>query len=326
MRSAVFRIILILIFFTSLAFSQQKEVSKDPYANEPCVYVSPKGNDNNPGTKDLPFKTIEVAIDKGVIFGVNVVKAAQGTYTPGSGLNTGFSGVAIKHHNIKLIGGYDENFTSITGYSILDGQNKIQAIIEVREVTNTTIENFIVMGATNREKAEKNGGGIYLNKSDYSTIKNIISSNNNVGNGAGICVIGSYNKVLNSKLLNNKGENGSGIFVIGNYNQISSLTSQSNTSTIWGGNYISGISNTINNSEISYNSAREGGGIYIDKGIANQILDSSINNNNAQNSGGGIFVNIGAGNIIKSTINNNISRDGGGVYGFKTTSLVLESN
>lgn len=318
-------LIVVVAFVSNYAFSQ-KVSSKDPYEGEPSVYVSTNGNDNNPGTKTLPFKTIEVAIDKGVVFGARTIKVAEGVYTPGNGLNTGFSGIAVKHHDIKLIGGYDQNFTGIVGYSILDGQNKVQAIIEVREVTNALVENFVVMGATNREKTQKNGGGIYLNKSDGSTVRNVVSSNNQVGNGAGVCIIGNYNKVQNLKVIGNIGENGAGIYVSGDYNEFSSVVIQSNSASIWGGGiFIGGVSNSVKNLEISYNLSREGGGVYIDKGIGNQVVDTTIQYNNAQNSGGGVFVNVGAANTINSVIKNNTSRDGGGVYGFKTTSLNVES-
>ncbi len=323
--SIVFFVFVLVILFCSFSFAQ-KAVSKDPYENEPCVYVSTNGSDENPGTKLLPFRTIEVAIDKGVIFGVRVVKVAEGVYTPGNGLSTGFSGVAIKHHDIKLIGGYDQNFSGIVGYSILNGQMKVQSIIEVRNVTNAIIENFVVTGATNREKNEKNGGGVYLNSSSYSTVRNVISSNNMVGNGAGVNVIGQSNKIVDSKIIGNYGENGAGIFVKGDYNELVGLVIQSNNVGIWGGGVlVSGVSNSVRNSTISYNGSREGGGIYIDKGIANQLVDLVIEFNNAQNFGGGFFVNVGAGNFIKSIIRNNTSRDGGGVYGFKTTSLIIDS-
>ena len=312
-----------LIFFSYFSFSQ-KVSPKDPYGSEPSVYVSTNGNDANPGTKALPFKTIEVAIDKAVIFGVNTIKIAEGVYTPGNGLNTGFSGVAIKHHDIKLIGGYSQDFEGVTGYSVLDGSRKIQAIIEVREVTNALIENFVITGTTNRDKTEQKGGGIFLNNSSFSKINNVISSNNQVGNGAGMCIIGDNNTIQNSKVIANNGENGAGIYVVGKYNNIVSFIAISNNSSIWGGVYINGISNTISDSTISYNTSREGGGIYIDKGIGNKILNSTINGNNALNSGGGIFVNIGAGNYINSTIKENNSRDGGGIYLFKTTSLVVD--
>ncbi|MEN2998706.1 MAG: NosD domain-containing protein [Brevinematia bacterium] len=328
MRRIEFLIAFSVLFFlvSNLAFSQKAGV-KDPYEAESSVYVSPTGSDENPGTKALPFRTIEVAIDKGVVFGVRVIKVAEGVYSPGKGLNTGFSGVAIKHHNIKLIGGYDPSFSSIVGYSILDGQKKVQAVIEVREVTNALIENFVVLGTTNRERNEKNGGGIYLNKSDYSVVRNVISSNNSVGNGAGMCIIGNNNKILDSKVIGNSGDNGGGIYLVGNYNELSSLTVQSNSASIWGGGaLISGVSNTLKNSEFSYNSSREGGGIYIDKGIGNLVSDTTVQFNNSQNSGGGVFVNVGAGNTVKAIIKSNTSRDGGGVYGFKTTSLLVESS
>jgi parallel beta-helix repeat protein len=323
MLKRVFFAIFILASFCYFSFSQ-KTTSKDPYADEPAVYVSTNGSDVNPGTKVLPFKTIEVAIDKAVIFGVTTIKVAEGVYTPGNGLNTGFSGAAIKHHNIKLIGGYSQDFESITGYSVLDGNRKIQAIIEVTGVTNALIENFIVTGTTNRDKTERKGGGIFLNNSSFSTVNNVISSNNQVGNGAGICVIGNNNTIKNSKSIANTGENGAGIYVVGNYNSITSSIIQSNTSSILGNTYISGVSNTISDSSISFNTTREGGGVYIDKGIGNKVVNSTINGNNALNSGGGIFVNIGAGNYINSTVKANNSRDGGGIYAFKTTSLLVE--
>lgn len=324
------QVLLILLILTlyDFGFAQtQKATAKDPYEGEVSVYVATNGSDENPGTKALPFRTIEVAIDKAVVFGVRVIKVAEGVYTPGNGLNTGFSGVAVKHHDVKLIGGYDQSFSSIVGYSVLDGQRKVQAVIEVRNASNVLIENFVVSGATNREKNDKNGGGIYLNKSDGSTIRNVISSNNLVGNGAGMCIIGNRNRILDSKIIRNSGENGGGIYLIGNFNEISEVSVQSNSASIWGGGIlIGGVSNVVKNSDVSFNSSREGGGIYIDKGIANQVLDTTIGFNNAQNSGGGVFVNVGNANFVRATIKNNTSRDGGGVYGFRTASLVVQSS
>ncbi|MCS7299349.1 MAG: hypothetical protein RMJ37_05260, partial [Spirochaetia bacterium] len=102
----------------------QQEVFDNP------VYVSPSGDDANDGlSKDRPVKTIQVAIQKAVATNRQNILIQSGVYSVGSGLNDSGSGVVISNNNIRLIGGWNSAFSSVVGYSELDGGGSLTHII-----------------------------------------------------------------------------------------------------------------------------------------------------------------------------------------------------
>ncbi len=90
------------------------------------IYVAKTGDDNNPGTKTSPMKTIQEAINKAAASGFTGIYAATGVYKNGDGLlDDGQNGMTITNNNLQIIGGWNNTFTSQTGYSELDGQKSM---------------------------------------------------------------------------------------------------------------------------------------------------------------------------------------------------------
>lgn len=264
------------------------------------LYVSTIGDDNNPGTMDSPFKTIQFAIDKAINNTTNVatiICVEQGTYSPGNGLNNSGSGVVINNSNIKLLGGWDSKFKTQIGYSILNGANSLN-VIKAYNVTNITINKFEISNGTSFS-----GGGIDFYNVSNSKITNSKITNNTAENkGGGVCIYGGtdnliYNSVVSGNLVTDiNGGRGGGICIDNSVN------------------------NTINTT-ISGNTCKcEGGGLSIIGGHDNKVSESSIIENNIANGGGGISLWETNNNMIYGTINNNNSGDwGGGVHFYRSS-------
>ncbi len=116
---------------------------------EKAIYVSLlKGDDDYLGTnKNEPVKTIDIAIDRAVTYDIEKIKITSGEYIKNGGLNE--PGVSIT--NIKklyLIGGYNEDFSGISGITFLNG-NSTEYIANVIFISNSKdifLENFKISG------------------------------------------------------------------------------------------------------------------------------------------------------------------------------------
>lgn len=286
------------------------------YSGLTNIYVSTTGDDVNDGSKTSPFKSIQKAIDVGNPLNLTV-NVASGVYTPGDGLNPSNSGVEIvSASNLRLLGGWDNGFTTRSGYSELDGNNSLYHILYLYG-KDYTIDGFVIregnadgdtmMGPNNQ------GGGIYASIYN-STISNCIISNNFATNaGAGIYFnANTSNNIINALICNNSVYYyGGGIYSHNVYNYTFDGFIYDNTASSYGGGCsISGENNTMN-ATIYNNISSNGGGISISG--ENNTISGSIYDNTATN-GGGMFISWGSGNIISSSIYNNNAMFGGGIY------------
>jgi len=128
------------------------------------------GSDENPGTKDLPFKTITWALNF-TSFG-DTIYIAQGTYSPSSGETFP---IAMKDQ-VKLKGGYAPGFVSrnlIDNQTILDAEQTTRILRFEMTSPGTELEALIIENGKNPDYW---GAGIQSNDSSfimkYCTIRN----------------------------------------------------------------------------------------------------------------------------------------------------------
>jgi pimeloyl-ACP methyl ester carboxylesterase len=283
------------------------------YLRTDTIYVSTTGADNNPGTKDLPFKTIQVAIDSAVksakTNGGVIICVAQSTYVPGNGLNNSGNGILINNSNIKLSGGWDSKFKTQVGYSILNGANSLN-VMKVNNVKNITIDKFEITNGY----SSNSGGGIYFYNVSNSKITNSKITNNSAENeGGGVCIFGGTNNSIDNTAVNgnivkdvNSGRGG-GICIDNSINDTINATINGNNCKCEGGGLaICGGQNIIisKTSTISNNNANGGGGITLWE-TSNNMIYGTINGNSSGDWGGGIHLCNSSNNTINAVITNN---------------------
>jgi hypothetical protein len=287
-------------------------------------YVSATGDDDNEGTKDSPFKSIQKAVS--IVSENHHIFVAEGIYTPGSGLNTdnasySNSGAFIANANFNILGGWDTDFTERNGISELDGESSLKHVIWIDNVANITIDGFVIRGGNANETSSPHslGGGVYINAGSGHKIQNAVISDNTAVNGGGVYVTNGTSHTISATITDNTANNhGGGVFVTGGAYHTISGTIYGNKSTsgssYGGGVYVhTGTNHTISGT-ISGNTANDrGGGVSVYQGSSHTI-SATITSNTANNYGGGVYVIEGTSHTISATITSNTANNGGGVY------------
>lgn len=309
--------------------------------NASNMYVATNGSDANSGLSPATaMLTIQDAIERAVDYGVTNVYVAEGVYYGNKGLyDTGgfnmYAGIYIMRDNINLVGGWNSDFTTQTGRSILDGDNnRIYHVITAEGVTNITINGFVIKNAyaNSSDAIDGAGGGILFNNVNYSLITNCIISNNKADYYGGGVHLDGIDNTINAIIANNtSGMGGAGLYMEGTtsnntingsicYNSGDGILLYSSYSTINASIYnntSSGIAgggkfNTISGSIYSNSS----GGMSMHYAYNNNI-SSSIYNNTCSYSGGGVSLDTCTNNTFSGYITNNTAGNGfvgGGVY------------
>ncbi len=320
-----------------------------------AVYVSPAGNDANAGIVPAsPLKSLLNAISSADIWGIHNIFVAAGVYTPATGLNTMFF---TSKSNVNMIGGYNNNFTSIVGRTELDMQGTTSPFLVMNSSLNMTINNFVFRNflfagggaieidgctgivfindiVTNNGTNMGNGGGFYIYGSSYISINGCTIANNLASYGGGIYLAySSYNVIANSTIMNNYVDTnnygyGGGIYYQNcDYNNIINCNISGNISYSGGGlYYVNCVSNTISGCTINTNSAvYNGGGVYLGNNSNTSILGCTINTNTANNEGGGLWIyQENFENLLNCDIFYNAASAGGGIM-FLNTSVVTNN-
>ena len=307
------------------------------------IYVSADGNDSGVGTKSDPVLSIQTAITLAKQSSYTNIYVQYGIYTPGKGLESesGSYGLNIyQFNNLNLSGGWNADFSSQTGKSVLDGQNvsKSYRIIRVDLSDNVKISGFSIQ---NGSMTNYSGGGILLYQSTSCKIENTEVRNCSAKWGGGISVYEGSGNSVNANVQNNSAINaGGGVYVIACANSSVSGTVASNSALNGGGVCGYGLTNATVNASVSANAAddsqgvgggvalyyangstlsgaisangsRWGGGAYVYSGSGNTI-SSTISGNTAAGWGGGLSIDGTANNTISGAMNNNQAMSGGG--------------
>ncbi|URN49371.1 adhesin [Methanobrevibacter sp. TLL-48-HuF1] len=274
-------------------------------------YVSPNGDDdNNDGSKDKPFKTINKAITEAFAKNIYVnIYLLEGTYSGTGNVNLELT---------KLLGYL--NIIGVDGKTIIDGNGKDYAF-NFGTTLNVNIKNIIFTNLYSKKYAGliKGGSGDFTVNIDNCTfekcnaktliqingkvndvimrenvvsssfITNVISINNllfenNSGNGHISAEKGIYNSTFINNKITAKSTNDYGIIYVSDANFVSS-------------------NNVFENNTVK--------GLYINRGSANftSINDTFVNNDGV--SGGAVK---GGGTFINAKFINNKATKGGAIY------------
>ena len=273
-------------------------------------YVSPNGDDdNNDGSKDKPFKTINKAITEAFAKNIYVnIYLLEGTY-----LGTGNVNLALT--NLGYL-----NIIGVDGKTIIDGNGKDYAF-NFGTTLNVNIKNIIFTNLYSKKYAGliKGGSGDFTVNIDNCTFekcnaKTLIQINGKVND-----VIMRENVVsssfitnvisINNLLFENNSGNGQISAEKGIYNSTfvnNKITVKSTTD--YGIIYVSRANFVSANNVFENNTVK---GLYINRGSANftSINDTFVNNDGVSGGavkGGGTFINA-------KFINNKVTK-GGAIY------------
>ena len=274
-------------------------------------YVSPNGDDdNNDGSKDKPFKTINKAITEAFAKNIYVnIYLLEGTYSGTGNVNLELT---------KLLGYL--NIIGVDGKTIIDGNGKDYAF-NFGTTLNVNIKNIIFTNLYSKKYAGliKGGSGDFTVNIDNCTFekcnaKTLIQINGKVND-----VIMRENVVsssfitdvisINNLLFENNSVNGQISAEKGIYNStfINNKITVKSTND-YGIIYVSRANFVSANNVFENNTVK---GLYINRGSANftSINDTFVNNDGV--SGGAVK---GGGTFINAKFINNKATKGGAIY------------
>lgn len=246
-------------------------------------YVAPGGDDaDDCQTPSSPCATINGVLGKAGFLSGDTILAREGTY-----VGTG-NEVVLLNTSARLLGGWDDTFTSQDGYSVVDGEEARRGLSVTGDVT-ATIERFRFQnGFTGSGGGIENRGFLYL-------------SNCGVDNNAATYSGGIYNRNGYLELLNCS---------VSNNAATGSWESRAGGIANW-------IGTTILDSSSVYGNTSDGevGGLYNDGLMI--LNNSTVSDNHAASNGGG-FRNDGTLRLNSSTITENTASSwGGGIYRYE---------
>ena len=273
-------------------------------------YVSPNGDDdNNDGSKDKPFKTINKAITEAFAKNIYVnIYLLEGTY-----LGTGNVNLALT--NLGYL-----NIIGVDGKTIIDGDGKNYAF-NFGTTLNVNLKNIIFTNLYSTKSAGliKGGSGDYTVNIDNCTFekcnaKTLIQINGKVNDVIMRENVVSYSFITNVISINNLlFENNSGNGHISAEKGIYNSTFVNNKITVkstidYGIIYVSRANFVSANNVFENNTVK---GLYINRGSANftSINDTFVNNDGV--SGGAVK---GGGTFINAKFINNKATKGGAIY------------
>ncbi|MEN2998272.1 MAG: right-handed parallel beta-helix repeat-containing protein [Brevinematia bacterium] len=295
------------------------------------VYVSVLGSDINRGTIDSPLRSINKGVEKAITLGLSGVNVTAGSFSPNNGLEGSESGVVITNtSNLKIIGGWNNSFENITGYSELNGNGVLQHILFVSNVSNLVLRNLVIRGgkATISSPPHCHGGGMYLRSVAYSTISNvIIFSNSAFHSGGGIFMEYCSNNTLHVSVYDNSADWGGGLRLSHSVNNSISGNFYRNTATNLGGGILADGSYSLSNQIIANvysNSSTNGGGIIL-ASLNYVTLSGNVYGNSSKYSGGVFLINVTNATLNVKVYNNFATEGGGGITIHSSSNIFLEN-
>lgn len=306
-RVFVFLLLLALIYSCS-APNPQSTSSNDLVK----IYVSKNGQDSNNGDKSSPLFSIDKAIEKAYSSSSSSfeIYLENGEYKINDGVSTT---VFITNKIISLKGGWNSDFSEVTGVSTINLSNISKQGIIIENTSDVTIENISILNAKTLYSI---GGGIRIRNSSNILLTNVLVSNSTSLGGGGI----SLENVSSSKFYVTLHGNisygpGGGMLITNSHLNEIVVSSISNSSTSYGGGL--DLENSANNRldlNLVGNQASLGGGIsLIGNKTTNNNVFGNISGNSSSSGGGGIYISKVGNNFISALIQGNSSPLGAGI-------------
>lgn len=285
------------------------------------VYVAPTGNDANLGTVSAPKQNIQSAIAYAKSVGISDIRLKSGTYTPGNGLNSSGNGISISENNFVLTGGWNNDFSAQTGYSVLDANANGRVIYASSKQGIEMSRLWITDGSTSE------GGGVYFINVSSSILTNCVISNNTTTTiGGGVYLNNSSIAIYNSIVsYNNSSGHGGGISLFQSTGIIKNCTVNHNTVLDSGGGInINYSTSTVSGCTINYNEANDGAGMVVSVSPSVSMDNNTIKYNQASGHGGGMFLNNSSPLMGNNFIDSNTATgNGGGIYTWNNASPTI---
>jgi len=228
-------------------------------------HVSAVGSNNNLGTSNFPFASIQHAIDE--TQDGDTVLVQPGTYVE----NINFNGKNIVVGSLFLT----SEDTSYITQTVIDG-NESGSVVTFNSGENETAE---IVGFNIINGLNTNGGGVHCYQSSPTLNQLTITDCSATGSAAGVYLEHSNSEVSNSKIFNNSGSNSGGVLCWDGSPTLSNLLIYDNSGSEGSGIKVSIGNVLVLNSTIVSN---ETNGIWVGGGADLTVLNSIVSNNGNQ--------------------------------------------
>ncbi len=289
-------------------------------------YVSNDGSDDNDGSSNSPYKTIEKAVEKSDSNKTTNIHLSDGIYQQEGNVN-----LTIKN-NVNLIGSSAEK-TILTGSNtnwLINMENGTLTLKDLTitnffksinqsgtksgiitsnanvDLTNVIISNNIIQTSLGKDEEKSTIYTGVIFSTGKINLDNVTGFNNKINNTLGNslvelrkladwgCVIGSFNatRITNSNFYNNSGSRSSVVYAhtLTTLNVLNSKF-ENNTASYCGGVFLTYLNtNThISNSIFKNNNGTNAGGIIYQQRYSNLYVDNCTFENNYANTGGSLY-------------------------------------
>jgi len=251
---------------------------------DPNVYVSTVGDDQNDGSKEHPFRTIQQAILKAS--SNDTIKITEGIFyaNPLDSLPVIDLSGTYMNKGLVFFGGLNNDFSRVTGMTTISGdynQNDVKnedgviisgnednasQLIRIARTFRTQMENFIIEGAYSSETSSQ--GAAIQSLGTGVTLKNVIVRNNySLGIGTGLYSEGEITLEY-CHFYNNTAAKGAAIY---------------QSTTAW--------AITLKYSTFNGNAAKSGSIAYLNSNIGGYVYGCSFYNNSCSEFGNFTYYN-----------------------------------
>ena len=263
----------------------------EPMYDGSTFHVSESGSNNNDGSINEPFSSIQFAYDRADQY--DTILVHPGTY---------YDDIWLYGKNVVVGSLYlTTGDTTFIGSTIIDGDSTDCTIAIYGDIDSTCrVSGFTIQNGIGCVYGQ--GAGIYI-ESASPRLDNLIIKNNLGGtNGGGICLNGNSNSFIDKVVIKN------------------------NSADTGGGLYSFNSSPVITNSLIQNNHSNNGAGVFLQLGspIFGNVI---ITDNDAVSSGGGIYCGLTSSPILNQvTISNNSASIGGGILSIQNSQPIFSNS